>query len=76
MCVCVGAAALAPPRLLPLLALSVGSLPCMKMPVRSSCTWKPMYTLARLMLQASERECVRVRERVRQMSVGVQVCEL
>ena len=26
--------------------LSVGILPCMKMPVRSSCTWKPTYTLA------------------------------
>lgn len=30
--------------------LSVGILPCMKMPVRSSCTWKPTYTLARLMV--------------------------
>jgi hypothetical protein len=30
--------------------LSVGILPCMKIPVRSSCTWKPTYTLARLMV--------------------------
>ena len=30
--------------------LSVGIFPCMKMPVRSSCTWNPMYTLARLIV--------------------------
>ena len=29
---------------------SVGILPCMKMPVKSSCTWKPTYTLARLIV--------------------------
>lgn len=29
---------------------AVLTFPCMKMPVRSSCTWKPTYTLARLMV--------------------------
>ena len=29
---------------------SVGILPCMKMPVRSSWTWKPTYTLALLIV--------------------------
>ena len=35
--------------------LSVGILPCMKMPVRSSCTWKPTYTLARLIVGDHQR---------------------
>ena len=34
---------------------NVGILPCMKTPVRSSCTWKPTYTLARLMVGDHQR---------------------
>ena len=32
------------------LIFSVGILPCMKIPVRSSWTWNPTYTFARLMV--------------------------